>query len=464
MNILLEIIKGPLTGKKFSIDWPGSFIFGRGSNTHFTTNHLDRSISRQHFEIRYYPPKCTIVHLSKKNPTYLNQKKIEQADINDLDLIGAGQSLIKLTFLNGSLPDKPEDSPGSFVTDSGSFCYLCYRDLSEKANNDGRATELINKVTYCCEECLPASKYVKGDKIGKYALIRHIAAGGMSNVYLVYHTETARLLVLKLMAGSLDDSFQRKHFLREISIHKELLNLNITHCIDADFNNKAPYIVLEYANCGNLHEYYLKHDFKVPLKTSIAFFLATLDGCKYIHNVSTGIVHRDFKPWNLLLKSAGNRLILKISDFGLSKFFGSKAFTKVGDVKGSIVFMSPHHLANVRDANFQDDIFSLGVSFYYLLSGKYPYHTPSPFEAENLSKLYKSNQNQLKFELDKLGRKNNIMQLVLDGFTIPLQEKAAHLDPGIVEIINKAISQDPELRYPDAVSFRKDLYDYYKNL
>ncbi len=464
MKISLEIIKGPLTGKKFNIDRPGSYIFGRGSNTHFTTNHLDRAISRQHFEIRYFPPKCTIVHLSKKNATYLNQKMIEQSEIYDLDMIKAGQSVIKIMFLNGPMPDIPEDNPGNFLTDSGSFCYSCYRDLSEKANNDGRAKELSNKVTYCCEECLPASKYVKGDKIGKYDLIKHIAAGGMSNVYLVYHAETARLLVLKIMSGSLDGSSQRKHFHREISIHKELMNLNIIHCIDADFKNRAPYLLLEYANCGNLHDYFVKHAFKVPHKTGIAFFLSALDGCNYIHNVSNGIVHRDFKPWNLLLKSFGDRLILKISDFGLSKIFGAETFTKVGDVKGSIVFMSPHHLANVRDANFQDDVFSLGVTFYYLLSGKYPYHTPSPFETEILLKLYKSNQRQLKYELDKLGRNNNVMQLVLDGLTIPLQEKAPHLDPCIVEIINKAISQDPELRYPDAVSFRKDLYEYYKNL
>jgi eukaryotic-like serine/threonine-protein kinase len=303
--------------------------------------------------------------------------------------------------------------------------------------------------------------------IGKYQLIQHLATGGMGAVYLVYHTETNRLHVIKKMLNSLDIESHRKHFEREIKIHQNLNHENIIHCIDVGFYSNNPFLVLEYAESGNLHDYYFDRKFNIPLKDSLSYFLSTIDGCSYLHNLVPPIIHRDFKPWNLLIKNINNKLVIKISDFGLSKIFDhfdQSSFTKIGDVKGSVAFMSPQQLSNSKDAGCQDDVFSLGVTFYYLLTGKFPYRYPSPYEIHELSLNFKSDRQRMQSELVRLGKNRNLAQMVLNGSIIPFEQKAPHYPSELAGIINKSIESNPQRRYQNIAVFGNDIQKLFETI
>jgi serine/threonine protein kinase len=450
MKIILEIIAGPMTGEKFELS-PGVYLFGRSKDADIRTDNDDKAISRKHFEIRLSSDgDCSIRHLSKTNPTYVNAAPVSESKINDHDTVKIGHTTLRFLVQNGQ---------------GNSFhCYKCSKDLSTQANSDGRGKELYGKVMYCCPACLPSFQFIKGDKIDKFQLLQHIATGGMGAVYLVYHEETCRLLILKKMLNSLDIDIQKKHFEREISIHRQLNHENIIHCIETGFQGNTPYMILEYADKGNLHDYYIEKEFNVPVKESVGYFLEAIQGCLYLHSYNPPVIHRDIKPWNLLIHNERGHNKIKISDFGLSKFFDKEGLapqTKVGDIKGSVAFMSPQQLGNPIIAGCQDDIFSLGVTFYYLMSGKLPYHYPSAFETHQLSMKYRNNRVRLKEELAKLGKNGNLHQIVMNGLVVPLENKAPGINRNLAGIINRCIAVDPQVRFKTFGEIREQLHNCY---
>jgi pSer/pThr/pTyr-binding forkhead associated (FHA) protein len=471
MKVVFVFENGPLIGTRFEVTEPGTYILGRSSGAHLRTDGRDFAISREHLEIHLKPPRVIIQHISKSNPTHVNDQHISEAEITDQDLIRIGHSTFRVYITDDIVPNEEEGDETSEIESAplipdSYICYKCGADLSEKADSDGQAKRLLNKVTYCCKTCVPQGQYLPGDKFADYQLVLFIDTGGMGSVYLVYHTETARLLVVKKMLKNFNFESQKKHFKREIGIHQNLDNPFIIHCITAGIQGETPYLILEYADSGNLHDYYFSREFNVSLPESITFFQSILNGCSYLHSFEPPIIHRDLKPWNFLLKKHDDKLTVKISDFGLSKIYdksGISSLTKIGDVKGSIAFMSPKQLNNAVDAGCQDDIFSIGVTFYYLLSGKLPYQYPSPFEINKISDMYKRMKSKKKAKLTELGYENDLFYLVLSGATIPLEVKAPHLPEQLTEIIDKAIAP-PLLRYRDVNEFRKDLRNFSKTL
>ncbi len=162
----------------------------------------------------------------------------------------------------------------------------------------------------------------------------------------------------------------------EIDIMKISKHPNIINFIDHFENSDFIFIVMEYLNSGNLQDYLEKKKFKLsePIVKNIAFQMA--HALQYLHKL--GIIHRDFKPHNIMLVSKifdATKLEIKIMDFGLSKILGTKE--KANEGVGTISYIAPEILMR-KPYNKAIDIWSFGVTIYHMLSGELPFCLKNP--------------------------------------------------------------------------------------
>ncbi len=198
---------------------------------------------------------------------------------------------------------------------------------------------------------------------GRYRVEHELGRGGMATVYLARDEELRRPVALKVLAEHLagDDTF-RARFLREARLAGRLSHPNVVKVYDAGETDGQPFIVMEYvagttlAECGRLAP-----DRVVELGGQACA------GLQHAHEA--GLVHRDVKPGNLLLRDDG---VLKIVDFGIARAAEATRHTQVGTVLGTAAYLAPEQLAG-ENASAVSDVYSLGAVLYELLTGRPPF-------------------------------------------------------------------------------------------
>ncbi len=193
-----------------------------------------------------------------------------------------------------------------------------------------------------------------GDRLGPYEILARIGAGGMGEVWKARDTRLDREVAIKTSAEQFSDRFER-----EARAVAALNHSNICHLYDVG----SDYLVMEYIEGTPL---------KGPLSLSKALDYAAqmLDALDSAH--SKGITHRDLKPANILVTKSG----IKLLDFGLAKQSAplkdtdvTQALTQRGQIVGTLSYMSPEQVQG-RDADARSDIFSFGLVFYEMLTGR----------------------------------------------------------------------------------------------
>jgi autotransporter-associated beta strand protein len=208
---------------------------------------------------------------------------------------------------------------------------------------------------------------------GKYRLLERLGAGGMGLVYLCEHILMKRLVALKVLPTNLaGEAGNKERFLREAQAAAALKHPNIVQAFDVDAEGNVHYLVMEYVPGVNLDRLVSKIG---PLdQVRAAHYIAqAADGLQ--HAAERGMVHRDIKPSNLLLDREGT---VKILDMGLARFFDSRSqgITERYDkdaVIGTADYISPEQALDSKDVDIRADIYSLGCTFYFLLTGKAPF-------------------------------------------------------------------------------------------
>src|SRR5262245_36296806 len=209
----------------------------------------------------------------------------------------------------------------------------------------------------------------------KFKILDLLGQGGMGRVLLCEHLTLNRLVAVKLLQIA-DDSFPgaAERFLREARAAAAVDHPNVVRVFDVDRSGATPFMVMEYVDGTNLHQ------------------LVTLGGrltvdraCEYVRQAAlgleaaraAGLVHRDVKPGNLLLNRAG---VVKVLDLGLARFnddTGRNAnLTAKFDgqsVLGTVDFIAPEQTQDSSRVDIRADIYSLGHTFYYLLTGRLPF-------------------------------------------------------------------------------------------
>lgn len=212
----------------------------------------------------------------------------------------------------------------------------------------------------------------KGFHLGKYKLLDHLGAGGMSNVYLAEHTLMGRRQAIKVLPKNrVDDSSYLARFYREGKAIARLNHRNIVRVYDIDSEGATHYLVMEYVEGRDLQS--IVESRGLPEFDAVAdYMIQSAAGLQHAHDY--GLVHRDVKPANLLVDPEG---VVKILDMGLALFsndeLSSLTIAHNENVLGTADYLAPEQALNSHDVTASADIYGLGCTMYFLLTGHPPF-------------------------------------------------------------------------------------------
>jgi len=217
-----------------------------------------------------------------------------------------------------------------------------------------------------------------------YEVIRELGRGGMGVVYLAHNRLLGRQEVLKVMSRHImERPGVLARFLAEMRAVARLQHPNIVTAYSAFRLGESIVFAMEYVEGLDLAKM-VKTKGPLPVARACYFVNQAAQGMQHAHE--QGMVHRDIKPGNLMLSHKGNRPLVKVLDFGLAKATREVpvdgGLTNPGQALGTPDYMAPEQIRDAQKADIRADIYSLGCTLYYLLSGG------PPFQAENLWDLY----------------------------------------------------------------------------
>src|SRR5581483_5785540 len=264
-----------------------------------------------------------------------------------------------------------------------------------------------------------------GKEIDGCAIVKKIGQGGMGIVYLAEHTKLRQQYVVKILNPALtaaEDTIQR--FFREAQSVARLNHPGIVGIQNVGQEGEYYYIRMEYVD-GDTVENIVKEQKKLEWKLATRIIYETAEALSHAHK--KGTIHRDIKPENIMLTKNGE---VKVMDFGLAKQV--QAATKVsvtGQIVGTPFFMSPEQ-AGGKTVDARSDIYSLGVTYYYLLTGV------KPFNGKNLQEIF-----------------------LKHFFYTPESPKiyAPDLPENVCEVIRRCLKKKKKERYQSAAQLAKDL-------
>ncbi len=212
-----------------------------------------------------------------------------------------------------------------------------------------------------------------GRSLGQFRVVERIGAGGMATVFKAYQPTLDRYVAIKVLPPHhARDQVFVKRFVQEARSVAKLTHPNIVqiHDFSSEEERNLTYIVMEYVEGGTLKDR-LKRALAVP--EAAGYIIQAAEGLDCAHR--NGIIHRDVKPANMLLRKDGHLLL---SDFGIAKILeGTTNLTRVGTGIGTPQYMSPEQ-GTGQGVDRRSDIYSLGIVFFHCLTGRVPFTADSP--------------------------------------------------------------------------------------
>jgi serine/threonine-protein kinase len=202
---------------------------------------------------------------------------------------------------------------------------------------------------------------------GRYRVEDVLGRGGMASVYLARDAELERPVAVKVLAEHLaDQAAFRDRFLREARLAAQLSHPNIVQVFDVGEEDGTPFIVMECVEGSTLGD---ELRTRGPLEPNevVDLALQICGGLEHAH--AAGLVHRDIKPQNLLLRPDGT---VKIADFGIARAAETTRLTQMGSVLGTAAYLAPEQALG-EEVTASADIYSLGCVLYELLTGRTPH-------------------------------------------------------------------------------------------
>ncbi len=257
-----------------------------------------------------------------------------------------------------------------------------------------------------------------GQILDKYELLEKVGQGGMAVVYRGLDRSLRREVAVKVLHRHLADHQEaRDRFQREAHAVAKLRHANILEIFDFSGGNGASsecYIVTEFIDGQTLKEFITEHPLKYP---EIGALIAT-QVCRALdHAHRLGILHRDVKPENIMIRNDG---VVKLTDFGIAQMVDLQRMTVTGQLLGSPAYMSPEHVEG-KPLDFRTDVFSVGILLYQLVTGELPFTGRNAHE---------------------------ILKRIAECRYQPAQQANPLVGNELGSIIAKAMAQEPDQRYP----------------
>lgn len=271
-----------------------------------------------------------------------------------------------------------------------------------------------------------------GFHLGQYRILDYLGRGGMGRVFKAEHQTMNRVVAIKVLAPQMVKTPKvQQLFQREVRAAAQLVHPNIVTAFDANQAGDRCYLVMEYVDGPNLEDLVRQHG---PLSVGMAseFIRQVATGLQYAHEM--GMVHRDIKPANILVqRAAGNSpsasCQVKILDFGLARLQGCGAtkgpggesiVTEKNQVMGTPDYLSPEQARNLHNVDIRSDLYAVGCTFYFLLTGKVPF--PG---GNTLEKLVRHSTDE----------------------AIPLEQLRRDVPRPLLALIRKLMAKEPKDRY-----------------
>ena len=212
-----------------------------------------------------------------------------------------------------------------------------------------------------------------GTVIGDYQIVGVLGAGGMGKVYKVRNTISDRIEAMKVLLPNLDaDHELAERFMREIKVQASLDHPNIAALRTAQRVGNQLVMIMEYIEGSTLEA--IMRERRIPVAECANYVSQVLSALGYAH--SHGIVHRDIKPANMMLTPQG---VVKLMDFGIAKLSMDHRLTQTGKTVGSLFYMSPEQIRGDANLDPRSDLYSLGISFYEMVTGRRPFDGESDY-------------------------------------------------------------------------------------
>ena len=265
--------------------------------------------------------------------------------------------------------------------------------------------------------------------IGRYRILRVLGRGGMGLVYLARDPALDRTVVIKVT--QVDAPAFRRRFLLEARAAGCLKHETIVTIFDAGEFDGQLFIVMEYVE-GRTFGQIIECAEQLPMRRRLRLMRELCDGLAYAH--ARGVVHRDVKPDNLMVRDAGGGLA--ILDFGIARIVQGdttsgteEGLTAVGDMIGTPHYMAPEQVRG-ETVDYRCDVFSAGLVFYELLSYR------RAFSADTLA---------------------GVIYKILHEDPPSLAKLDPRPDPAVIRLVERAMAKDPDARYQDLRELRSDL-------
>ena len=285
-----------------------------------------------------------------------------------------------------------------------------------------------------------------GRIIGNYEIVSQFGEGGMGELYLGRHTRLAREVIIKTIRTEDFSPKQIEHLRdrleREAFVQSQLDNVNIVRVYDFIASGDTTCMVMEYVPGRDLRKMILRETGPIPASRAIHLFKQVLVAINYAHSFvysdpagqkHQGIIHRDLKPANILVTPDD---VVKVTDFGIVKLKGVKGGTQLGFNPGTPEYMSPEQALG-REIDQRSDIYSLGVVFYEMLTGRVPFEDSGSGTS------------------DYAIRKGHIELPVP-----PPSQFYPAISPELEKILLKALEKNPDLRFQEARDFYNAIEEY----
>lgn len=279
----------------------------------------------------------------------------------------------------------------------------------------------------------------EGDRLGHCKVVSLIAAGGMANVYKVWHEQLEMFRAIKILKPGFNDE-SRGRLETEGKISANLRHSNIVEIYGMGHWNSIPYIEMEYIDGPSLKELIEQYTrLSVPFSIAVCHYVCK--ALQYAYNrdmtlygkVYDGLIHRDIKPANILITSHGK---IKLADFGIARPSEASLHTVGTKVMGTFAYLSPEQL-NGEKLDQRSDVYSLGAVLYEMITGVKTF--PQKLLAELIQKKTK-------------------------GHFIPLESTGLQIPKQLCSIVEKSLCLDKNRRYFSAENFDQELMSVYRKI